>query len=403
MQPRDLKTPHDAVLWLDRELEGVEQQLLDKQVYSGRLPDSYDFSATLRILRAIGGNFLGEPDEPTRLIGFIPERGAVYSDLKRMLVSQKANLTGVPAGFTLTNISYSYRGQDADAPDSVLAYFHAVKLCRLLTELADYATHGDLCLHFLVRPEARFAISLEYGSEDLRVLPELDSFRAEYIDEDFHRAEKHAIARDALAELASGSGELTIRQLVQGFSNYVRNVRASYALLLSKFTAASVAKEIAKQNLDDSLRLNKSFSDIQNQLLALPAALLVAGASIAYDAPFKNISVLIGISIFVALMWMLIANQENSVSAIGREIEVRKAELAAQPDVVSEPHRQAFRDLHARVDHQLNVLVAVRIAVAIVFLSVVYMAVDGLSSGAVTSSVLTFARATQSLLGPTGL
>lgn len=402
MQPRDLKTPHDAVLWLRKELEEVGQHPLDSQLSSGRLPDSYSFSATLQSLNALGGTFLVEADESSRKINFSPERGAVYSDLKRMLVSQKANLTGAPAAFTLTNIGYSYRGLDVDVPDSVLAYFHAVKLCRLLSELADYPTHGDLCLHFIVRPDARFKISLEYGSEDLRVLPELDSFRAEYIDEDFHRAEKHAIARDALAELASGSGELTIRQLVHGFSNYVRNVRASYALLLSKFTAASVAKEIAKQNLDDSLRLNKSFSDIQNQLLALPAALLVAGASIGYDAPFKNISVLIGISIFVALMWMLIANQQNSVTSIGREIETRELELAAQPDAVSEPHRQAFRDLYARVRHQLDVLVVVRVAVAIVFLSVVFMAVDGLSSGAITSAVSAFARAAQSLLWPAG-
>jgi len=320
-----------------------------------------------------------------------------------MLASQKANLTGVPSGFTLVDIGYTYQGLEVDAPDLVVAYFHVVNLCRILGDLADYSTHGGLCLHFIVRPDARFKVSLEYAAEDLQVLQDLELFKAEYIDNDFHRAEKHAIARDALADLASGSGEITVKQLVQGFSNYVRNVRASYSLLLSKFTAASVAKEIAKQNLDDSLRLNKSFSDIQNQLLALPAALLVAGASISYDAPFKSVSVLIGISIFVALMWMLIANQKNSVNAIGREIELRESDLSSQPDAVSSPHRQAFHDLRMRVKHQLGVLVFVRIAVLIVFVTVAYMSVDGLTSGAITSAVRAFGHRAQSFLLPDGL
>ncbi|HEL3751701.1 TPA: hypothetical protein UMV35_004042 [Stenotrophomonas maltophilia] len=381
----------------------MHQHRLDRLVSSGRLPARYDFAETLGYLNALDGNFLVETDEPSRTIDFVSERGAVYSDLNRMLVSQKANLTGIPSRFTLVDIDYTYQGPGELAPDAVVAYFHAVKLCSMLAGLADYPTQGGLCLHFIVRPDARFKVTLDYGVEDLRVLPELDAFTAEYINSDFHRAEKYAIARDALADLASGSGELTIKQLVLGFSNYARNVRASYSLLLSKFTAASVAKEISKQNLDDSLRLNKSFSDIQNQLLALPAALLVAGASISYEAPFKSVSVLIGISIFAALMWMLIANQKNSVGAIGREIDMREADLASQPDSVSAPHREAFRELHDRVKHQLDVLVFVRVAVITVFLSVAYIAVDGLTGGAITSSVRVLGRGIQSLLLPSGL
>lgn len=403
MQPRELENSHDSVLWLRKELEDVRQHPLDKLVSFGRLPARYDFAEVLRFLKAVDGNFLLESDESSRRIDFVSERGAVYSGLDRMLVSQKANLTGVPLRFTLDDIGYTYCGLTELAPDSVVAYFHAVKLCNMLAGLADYPTHGGLCLHFIVRPDARFKVTLDYGVDDLQILPELYEFTAEYIDSDFHRAEKYAIARDALADMASGSGELTIKQLILGFSNYARNVRASYSLLLSKFTAASVAKEISKQNLDDSLRLNKSFSDIQNQLLALPAALLVAGASISYDAPFKSISVLIGISIFVALMWMLIANQKNSVKAIGREIALRETDLASQPETVSSPHRQAFRDLHVRVEHQLDVLVFVRVAVITVFLSVAYMAVDGLSSGAVSATVRAFSRAVQALLLPGGL
>ncbi|MEN4954913.1 hypothetical protein [Stenotrophomonas indicatrix] len=403
MQPRELENSHDAVLWLREELEDVRQHRLDKLVSSGRLPAQFDFAETLRSLNAVDGNFLVESDEPSRRIDFVSERGAVYSGLDRMLVSQKANLTGIPPRFTLVDIGYTYQDLGETAPASVVAYFHAVRLCNMLTNLADYSTHGGLCLHFIVRPDARFKVTLDYGVEDLRVLQELDAFTDEYIENDFHRAEKYAIARDALADLASGLGELTIKQLVLGFSNYVRNVRASYSLLLSKFTAASVAKEISKQNLDDSLRLNKSFSDIQNQLLALPAALLVAGASISYEAPFKSVSVLIGISIFVALMWMLIANQKNSVNAIGREIALREADLASQPDAVSVPHREAFRELHARVEHQLDVLIFVRVAVITVFLSVAYMAVDGITSGAIASAVRVFSRAIQSLLLPGGL
>jgi len=392
MQLPVFESPHDAALWLLKELEGVAPHALDDQVLCGRLPDAHDFAAAVARLEALGGGLFQDSTSRTREIRFAPERAAVYSNLARMLIVQKANLTGIPEPFTLLDSGVTYRGSSEGMPADVLNYFGVVALCQMLIVLSDYSTQSGRSLHFVVRPDAKFSVSLEYGAADLVALDGLGEFKSEFVDSDFHSAEKHAIARDGLAEMARGVDEISISLVVNKFSTYSRNVRASYALLLSKFSAASVSKEVDKQNLEDTLRLNKSFSDIQNQLLALPAALLIAGASVSEGAIFKNLSILLGLSIFVALMWMLISNQQNSVHAIRSEIDVRKTSLEAQPAAVSDQYIDVFDDLYRRVLHQLKVLKMVRGFVVLVFVSVLYIVVDGLASGSISGWLASFVR-----------
>ncbi|MBH1633673.1 hypothetical protein I5U65_00550 [Stenotrophomonas maltophilia] len=387
MPPQVPNNVHDSVLWLLSALENVRESTLESGEFSGVLPDDYDYALVERELLSVWGKGNIRLEQSSRKVFFYPENGAVYSDLKRMLSAQKANLTGVPPVFTLQNCNYTYRGDPESSPSAIRPYFDAVKLWRVIKGLADYSSKSEKIQHFLISREARFSVEWEYGTEDIAPLPTLDAFLSEYFDSDFHRAEKHAVIRDALLELAGSSDVLSVRRIISGFSSLERNVRASYALLLSKYTAASVGKEIAKQNLEDSLRLNKSFSDIQNQLLALPAALLIAGASISLDSPYKNYSILIGIIIFLVLMWLLIDNQRNSVAAISTEIEARRLELELQPDLVAQPHRKAFGELAARVDHQTSILTVVRASVLIVFVSVGCMVFDALSGRALTATL----------------
>jgi hypothetical protein len=134
-------------------------------------------------------------------------------------------------------------------------------------------------------------------------------------------------------------------------------------MFMERFSSDTLRVEVDKLNSDDMLRLNKTFSDIQNQLLAIPAALLVVGASVEQANWPKNLSILLGTLIFSALMWLLVKNQENSVSAIKAEIAVRQEKLEAQPEVVSSPFVQAFADLAKRVAHQRTVLRVVKFAI----------------------------------------
>ena len=116
------------------------------------------------------------------------------------------------------------------------------------------------------------------------------------------------------------------------------------------------------------LRLNKTFSDIQNQLLAIPAAILLVGANVKADNFTANISTAVGISIFSWIMWKLIRNQSDSISAIHDEIRLRKDKVEEQSSEISEKLLPRFSKLSARVVHQQKVLGGIRKAVAIVWI-----------------------------------
>ncbi len=385
MPPLVLESTHDAALWLLSNLEGIKETALDSDVLEGRLPPHVDFEQVVESLQQWQGGLFQGAAHHVRIIRFSPERGAVYQSLTSMLQQQSANKTGVPPRFYLRDIKYAYDGNRDLAPFRVRGYLDAVILCKTLVCLCDYTSASGRMLHFVVRPDAKFSIPLEYSEGDLTPMDELYAFVRDFIESDLHQQEKRDIVRDGLAELAKTRGTISVAELIKDFDAFFRNVKASYALLLSKFSIASVQKEIDKQNLEDALRLNKTFSEVQNQLLALPAALLVAGATIESGANFKNVSVLVGISIFLVLMWMLVRNQKSSIRAIDSELQVRRDNLENQPEVVAARYKSSFDALDRRIKTQLVVLNVVLGLVFLVFALVLYAVLDGSLSGGLQS------------------
>lgn len=148
---------------------------------------------------------------------------------------------------------------------------------------------------------------------------------------------------------------------------------SSYTLYTQDFSFEKLRSEVDKQNREDTLRLNKTFSEIQNQLLALPAALLVMGVAIKEDSWSTNLSVLVGVGIFMWVIRQLVANQNSSIDAIAGEIDLRRTKLADQPPEISNGVLILFKELDVRVKRQKQVLAQIRRAVHAVFVVVVIL------------------------------
>ena len=83
-----------------------------------------------------------------------------------------------------------------------------------------------------------------------------------------------------------------------------------------------------------------------------------------------------GVSIFVWIMWKLIRNQVNSVTAIEEEIHLRRNKVKEQPADISEKLLPRFSKLGERVKHQRAVLNGVRGAVLLVWIITTLIVVD---------------------------
>lgn len=348
----------------------------------GVLPRDFGFEEVTDALSEIPGGFFAGSNRANREIRFVPQDAFVYEDLAEMLLRRTSALGQVPEKFTLRDVGYEH-GVTPDPPPLVKSYFDAVELWKALKDVASYKT-GDHMLHFVVGHDKEACISLHYGVNDLMQLPSLHAFIQDIAKADLHRQEKLTIARAGIVEQFSRDGCARVGEVIRGFEHLMMYFRQSYALFLADFSTAKVRREVEKQNLDDALRLNKTLAEIQNQLLALPAALLVAGATVDPSSAAKNVAVLAGTAIFVVLMWLLIGNQNNSVEAIGTEIGLRRELLEAQPEGIADQYKGAFASLTRRVKTQTDVLLVIRWLVVLVFLLTTYMATDALAGGAIS-------------------
>lgn len=357
-----IDNPHDWALWLLEHLEG--QQVLAPGHIEGRLPVVWDFGATVA---AIGNaaQLIGlSDDEAKRTIEFHPPWAGVFSSLEEMF-TYPDRLRNVPSRFTLRDINFTYDAQALQQiapPEQVANYFSAAKLCGLLPIVADMAASNGALQHFIKSPESRIEIKLSYQAEDLIPLPSLPFFETEFAVTASHKDQKRSIVRAVLLDAFKGRKTVTVGEVLPKFEDIVEDVRSNYAMYAAEFSFEKIKAEVEKDNLDSTLKLNKTLSEIQNQLLAMPVALVLVGSQMTPDTALsiKNVVIWLGACVFAGLMIMLIRNQRHAIEAITEEIRLRKVKVDAQPDGMAGKFKSGFDDLQNRARTQKRTLFILR-------------------------------------------
>lgn len=363
------ETPHELALWLLEHLEGVAS--VGNGAWEGVLPSQWDFREITRRVESSGRGFGGICDEDSRTIEFYPHSVGVYESMAEFF-DHPANLRSVPRKFTIRELSYTF---EAGAPQPALIenYLAATKLCEILSKASDHQSDNGNSQHFIKSHDAKIEVRLIYEIDDLTPLPSINDFEDEFIKNSHHKDQKRSIIRSTLLEIFKGRRIITVGDIIKNFGDFSQNARSSYVMYTADFSYEKIRTEVEKQNLEDAVRLNKTVSEIQNQLLALPAALVLAGAGIDEKSAMKNWAIWIGITIFGWMMWKLINNQLHSVGAIEKEIEFREGKLSEQPDMVASRFSGTFTQLKNRVSEQKRVLNGIRWVVAVIWVVVSVM------------------------------
>lgn len=359
---------HDWAKWLLSNLADVEQ--MGDGLLKGRLPSEFDFNKVIASIELCSSNMLGMQSLATREIEFQPAAGHVYGSLEDLL-KFPTNQQNVPEAFTLLDTGYSFPGEPV--PLNVSKYVSAVELWKIMERLADHVSDAPKALHFIMSHDAKVQLVPQFSLSDADGIQGVAEFDRDYVRTDLHRDQKRNIVRSTLVDRFKSRRRITHGELLRELGAFLDTLKASYAMYAADFSYEKVRDEIEEQNLDDMLRLNKTLSDIQNQLLAVPAAMILAAASVGAGALLRNVAVLVGILIFAWLMLKLIANQRHSVEAISAEVNLRKRRIAEQPGTVSEKFISAFEKIDFRVSRQSRVLNGIRLAIVVVVAMVVAM------------------------------
>jgi hypothetical protein len=288
-----------------------------------------------------------------------------FVSLDDLLAAPARRITS-PSRFYLADSDSLYNGDAATLPSTGQHYLAAAKLYDLLATKADH--HGGVgdakTLVFLHKE--KIEITPQYSAAALHELPDLSAFEAEFIANKTHQEQKRTILKTVLLELFSGRKKLPFSELLSRFDEFVDKVCASYQLYVAEFSFQKVKAEVEKEKLDAFIKLNKVFSDVQNQLLAVPVALVLVGGQMEDKGAWnsKNVLIWLGALVFSILMDLLIRNQRHTLDSVNKEIRQQRRQIEDKYAPVLSRFANDYKEVSERYVHQKVLITVVDFLVA---------------------------------------
>jgi hypothetical protein len=246
----------------------------------------------------------------------------------------------------------------ADKIPEISKYSSTLKLIDLIRRTADHEVESPTGLRLIFLLGEKLEINIIYEVSQLVQLEKLPSFESMLFD-DIHTEQKLQIWKRILTdELRQQPMASRFSYFISRFDEFTERFYQNYGLYVSGFSYASVLEELNEKKLEYVARLSKVFSEIQNQLLAIPVALILAGSQLEYKKfiSLKNTLVWSGSLIFLILLSMLIFNQLDNIGAVHSEIKSQQKILEAKHKLLSGDFDKIYKRLLARITRQKAML-----------------------------------------------
>lgn len=321
---------------------------------SGSLSEDIDFADAEASLEA--AELLIHANAASRLLEcHIPP--GFFLSLDDVLKAAGRRISPLPR-FYVVDSDCLFDGEVGTLPPAIRHYLDAAKLFGLLGKAADF--HGGVgdakTLVFLHKE--KMEITPIYGAGDVRELSGLEAFSSDFVTSDIHKEQKQTILKTALLEIFSGKGKQPFSEILRRFDDLVEKVRSSYQLYVAEFSFQKVKAEVEKEKLDAMVKLNKVFSDIQSQLLAVPVALVLVGGQMEDKGAWtsKNVLIWLGALVFAALMDLLIRNQRHTLKAVKQEIGQQRMQIEQKYQSIAARFRAIYTEIDDRHAHQKRLI-----------------------------------------------
>lgn len=251
-------------------------------------------------------------------------------------------------------------------------YAAILSLLKVLREVADYCDESLSGLKFVFLNKTKLELPVKYEAVHLRDVPKVKDLENDMFETSSkHKGQRQAIIKVILNELLKDTVEdARFAKLLSDFSLFTQRYKDSYDLYIAEFSFEKVLDEVKAHKLDYTIKLNKVFSDIQNQLLAIPAALILIGSKLTPKGfvEWQNSLTMLGCVIFVALMDLLVRNQYNTLTAILDEIQKQTDLLISKHAALLPKFKDPYEELERRHAHQRWMIRIVDGLVAAMFL-----------------------------------
>lgn len=305
------------------DLVSIYRKLTNRSMARGRVSGVASNEDFAEIVRALESNdALIESDATRKTVTFrvVSTAAEYFAASMEDLLTGSSRKRKAPTSFYVADLDFLYSGELAECPPAIKSYLEYTCLVSLLEKISDH--HGDATKLIFFHKE-KFEIHINYSAEHLAPIERLEEFKRKFIEDDIHAEQKKTIIKSVLLELNSEfDKKLSIGLIAEKFEEFYRRVSSSYQLYVSEFSFQKIKSEVEKSKFEFITRINKVFSDIQNQLLVVPASLILVGSQyeVSSSITLKNLIIAGGAVAFAIFMMLLIINQKNTLLSILNEI-----------------------------------------------------------------------------------
>lgn len=254
-------------------------------------------------------------------------------------------------------------------------YLDCIALYGLLKSKADHVSQtvfNEETLFFLGKKKLEITNDLNVNNSIQ--IKKLKTFKTNFFDTNIHKDAIKQIISDSLFSYFPNKNQISINNIIRDFDNIFDVINNNYSMYLSEFTFEKVKKEVEKFRTESITRINKAFSDIQMQIIAVPASLIVVANSLKTGKDFSiavNSIVLLGALFFAISVLFMCENQKDTLKNIKHEIDAQEKIFLSDPLFKNEGEIIGnFKVLRDRYQKQGSNILKIRYAV---FFSILLM------------------------------
>lgn len=282
----------------------------------------------------------------------------IYFDINHYLKKDTRRLDYSPAqSFYIYDKSIRYVPGTASSNVELNNIFVIADLFSNLKIISDLQGDSGNKSFIIFVGKKNLKINSEYDLGDLNkdsIL--IKSFIRDYIQNEFHQEDRHLSIINGLHEVYN-EGEISLSVFLKKIETFFRVVKSNFQLYMDKFSFDDFKNKVEEDRREYTIKINKVFSDMQNQLLTLPIATVLAAGQMVNVASagdfIKNVLIVIGIIIFCVFVLMQIANQGSTLTALDDEIKLRKSEMDKKED---SDHKTEYLGVYTQLDKRIEKL-----------------------------------------------
>lgn len=278
-------------------------------------------------------------------------------------------------------IENAWYSEDDNGPAIVDKYLSVLKLVELLGLVAAYLDKDTQELVFV--NNGKFILPVQYVTNDIEQINQ-DSLSKllSFFESPIHKEQKLRILEKVICQkYKKTTEEHRFAKLLNELSDIFKQLDEGYAIFASDFSYEKVVDQLEVTKLEELAKINKIFSDIQNQILGIPVATVIVATQLKStreinDLFWINTAVLIGVWIFVVLIDLVLRNQKHTLNSVKYETERKQTQIICEYNFLHKTVKNTFDLIFKRITHQKVVLHVVDFIVTVGFIlaHIVYFA-----------------------------